>query len=126
MASINPFAKFLIQEIAEEIDAPTQAMKAKEAEDLEMEKVPSANSTTFDKVWELEESIFEKPAGTVKREYLYKTSAEMFTIYKYTNSPVMKVCSDKYTKGVFTEVKDILNQENSLLETSILNLYQVQ
>jgi len=101
-------------------------MKAKEAEDLEMEKVPSANSTTFDKVWELEESIFEKPAGTVKREYLYKTSAEMFTIYNYTNSPVMKVFSDKYTKGVFTEVKDILNQENSLLETSILNLYQVQ
>lgn len=47
----------------------------------------------------------------------------MFTIYKYTNSPVMKVCSDKYTNGVFIEVKDILNQENSLLETSILNLY---
>jgi len=47
----------------------------------------------------------------------------MFTIYKYTNNPVMKVCSDKYTKGVFTEVKDVISQENSLLETSILNLY---
>jgi hypothetical protein len=101
-------------------------MKAKEAEDLTKEsELAKSSTTTFDKVWELEESIFEKPAGTVKREYLYKTSAEMFTIYKYTNSPVMKVCSDKYTNGVFIEVKDILNQENSLLETSILNLYQV-
>lgn len=34
MASINPFAKFLIQEVKEEQDAPLKAMKAKEAEEL--------------------------------------------------------------------------------------------
>lgn len=54
-----------------------------------------------------------------------KTSAEMFTIYKYTNDPRMKVKSEKYTSGEFTEVKDLIDQEDSMLETSILNLYQV-
>lgn len=61
----------------------------------------------------------------MNREYLVKTSSEMFAIYKYTNNPRMIVRSTKYTKGQFVEVKDIIDQEGSLLETSILNLYQV-
>lgn len=52
---------------------------------------------TFEKNWELEESIFQKPAGTVAKENLMKTSAEMHAIYKYTNNPVMHVRSEKYT-----------------------------
>ena len=56
---------------------------------------------TFEKSWELEESIFQKPAGTVAKENLMKTSAEMHAIYKYTNNPVMHVRSEKYTQNQF-------------------------
>jgi hypothetical protein len=54
-----------------------------------------------------------------------KTSSEMFAIYKYTTNPRMIVRSTKYTDAKYVEVKDIIDQEGSLLETSILNLYQV-
>ena len=59
-------------------------------------------------------------------EHLMKTSSEMFAIYKYTTNPRMIVRSTKYTESKYVEVKDIIDQEGSLLETSILNLYQVQ
>ena len=61
----------------------------------------------MEKRWELEETIFQKPPGTVAKENLMKTSAEMFTIYKYTNNPVMFIRSDKYTNSQFVQVKDI-------------------
>jgi len=41
------------------------------------------------KVWELDEAIFKKPQGEVSKENLFKTSSEMFVIYKYTNDPHM-------------------------------------
>ena len=71
MGSINPFTQFIIREMQTEIEGTKQ--------------------------WELEESIFRKSSGEVRRENLFRTSSEMFVIYKYTNDPLMKVKSEKYT-----------------------------
>lgn len=46
-----------------------------------------------EKLWELDEAIFNKPPGEVKKEHLIKSSSEMFAIYKYTNDPRMIVKS---------------------------------
>lgn len=74
------------------------------------------------KLWELDEAIFKNSKGEVKKENLFKTSSEMFVIYKYTNDPHMVVKSDKYTDGEFTECKNLLpKEESTLFETSILN-----
>ena len=45
------------------------------------------------KLWEIDEAIFRKPPGEVRRENLIKTSSEMFVIYKFTNDPHMMVKS---------------------------------
>ena len=80
-----------------------------------------AKQDTLEKVWELDESIFQKPRGEVRRENLLRTSAEMFAIYKFTNDPHMLVKSKKYTEGFFVACKDLLpKQEETLFETSIL------
>lgn len=42
----------------------------------------------------------------------------MFAIYKYTNDPTMRVKSSKYTKGEFLKVMEIVDMEDSLLESS--------
>ena len=73
-----------------------------------------------EKVWELDEAIFK--GREVKQENLFKTSSEMFVIYKYTNDPRMIVKSSKYTGNAFTECKDLLPKEEAVLfETSVLN-----
>jgi len=73
------------------------------------------------KLWELEESIFNKPLGEVRRENLFRSSSEMFVIYKYTNDPLMLVKSDRYTEGKFVPVRALFPKEESLIfETSIL------
>lgn len=78
-------------------------------------------SDSMEKVWELDESIFQKPRGEVRRENLFRTSAEMFAIYKYTNDPHMLVKSTKYTAGFFVPCKDLLPvEEETLFETSII------
>jgi hypothetical protein len=75
----------------------------------------------MEKVWELDEAIFQKPRGEVRRENLFRTSAEMFAIYKYTNDPHMQVKSTKYTGGFFVPCKDLLpKEEETLFETSII------
>lgn len=77
------------------------------------------------KNWELDEAIFQKPAGAVNKDFLNKTSSEMFVIYKYTQDPHMMVKSPKYTSQLgenFIECRHLLPQEESLLfENSILN-----
>lgn len=99
MSSINPFAQFIIQEFH---------LENKSEKDT--------------KHWQMEESIFQKPAGeTVKQENLLKTSSEMFVIYKFTNDPFMKVKSAKYTEDKFVCIKDLYTQQ-TLLETSPLSI----
>jgi hypothetical protein len=75
MSSLNPFAQYLIREI-------------------------QAQQETAKKNWELDESIFNKPKGEVNPDFLNKSSAEMFVIYKYTQDPHMKVKSEKYCGGM--------------------------
>ena len=73
----------------------------------------------------LHESLFKKPGtpGEVKKENLYKTSAEMFSIYIYVKDPMMQVKSDKYTEGEFKKVKDLVSLEDSLLVSSQISTY---
>jgi len=54
----------------------------------------------------------------VNPENLRKTSFEMFAIYKYNNDPSMRVKSQKYTNGQFKQVLEIVDVEESLLESS--------
>ena len=68
LTSINPFAQFIIQELVEQ----NQGAKI-----------------GGEKHWELDEAIFKKPPGTVKKENLYRTSAEMYSIYIYAKDPMM-------------------------------------
>ena len=99
MTSVNPFAKFIIQEM---IERPCF-------------NVPEAEQ----KYWELDEAIFGRPPGErVQAENLHKTSFEMFAIYKFNNDPSMRVKSDRYTGGEFKQVLEIINVEESLLESS--------
>ena len=49
---------------------------------------------------------------------MYKTSAEMFSIYIYVKDPMMQVKSDKYTNGEFKKVMDLIALEDSLLVSS--------
>ena len=57
----------------------------------------------------------------MRRENLFRTSAEMFAIYKYANDPHMLVRSAKYTDGQLIPCKDLLpKEEETLFETSII------
>lgn len=58
MGSLNPFSQYIIREML--------------------------SCKTAEKSWQLDESIFGKPEGEVKKEFLTKTSSEMFVIYKFT------------------------------------------
>ena len=79
------------------------------------------------KLWELEPSIFRKPDGEVNRQNLVRSSSEMFVIYKFTNDPLMKVKSERYTDGKFVPVSDIFpTEESTLFETSILHQLHLQ
>ena len=69
MASINPFASYVIDECKQEQDVG--------------------------KEWTLEESLFQKK-GQIEESKLQKNSSEMFIIYKYLNDPLLKVKSEKY------------------------------
>lgn len=53
----------------------------------------SGKGESSQKLWEIDEAIFRKPPGEVRRENLIKTSSEMFVIYKFTNDPHMMVKS---------------------------------
>lgn len=97
LTSINPFAQFVVQELTE------QSTGAK---------------SSSEKCWELDEAIFKKPPGTVKKESLYRTSAEMFSIYIYAKDPMMQIKSDKYTGGEFKRVKDLISLDDNLLVSS--------
>lgn len=65
MASINPFAKFMMEE----------------------------ESNPDQKLWMLEPSIFSKPADQIHEDNLRKSSSEMFVIYKYFSDPLIQVKS---------------------------------
>lgn len=95
MASINPFASFVIDECKQHGEVG--------------------------KEWTLEESIFQKK-GQAEEAKLQKNSSEMFTIYKYLNDPLMKVKSEKYCGNAedFVQIKDLFPLRN-LLQTSPLN-----
>ena len=98
LTSINPFAQFVLQELIIE-------QKGRYA-------------SRSEKHWVLDEAIFKKPAGEVKKENLYKTSSEMFSIYIFVKDPMMQVKSDKYTNGEFKKVKDLISLDDSLLVSS--------
>ncbi len=84
-------------------------------------------SDSFEKVWEIDESVFQKPRGEVRKENLFRTSSEMFAIYKFANDPMMLVRSTKYTDGHFVPCKDLLpEEEETLFETSILKDIKAQ
>jgi hypothetical protein len=96
LGCLNPFSQYLIREV-------------------------SKGENTSDKVWELDAAIFKGTRGEVKKENLFKTSSEMFVIYKYTNDPGMLCKSAKYTGGAFVKCKDLLPiEEERLFETSVL------
>ena len=97
LTSINPFAQFVIREQIELGD--NYARKSK-------------------KHWVLDEAIFAKSEYKPKKEHLWKTSSEMFSIYIYVKDPMMEVKSDKYTNGEFKKVKDLISIEDSLLVSS--------
>ena len=99
MGSINPFSQYVIRELKDQSNA---------------------------KLWELEESIFKKPSGEVKRESLIRSSSEMFVIYKYTNDPFMQCKSDRYTQGKFVPFRDLFpDEESHIFETSILQQLKI-
>lgn len=91
MASINPFSKYVIEECQQQ-----------------------GQETSSQKIWTLEESIFNKPAGEVKQENLEKTSSEMFSIYKYFSDPTMKIKSAVYTQDKFCEIRELFPEESLL------------
>ena len=97
LTSINAFAQFIIQEL--------------------IEQGPGTRSTS-EKCWELDEAIFKKPPGTVKKESLFRTSAEMYSIYIYAKDPEMQIKSEKYTGGEFKRVKDLISLDDNLLVSS--------
>ena len=97
LTSINPFAQFIIQELVEQ---------------------KQGTKIGGEKYWELDEAIFKKPPGTVKKENLYRTSAEMYSIYIYAKDPMMQIKSDKYTDGEFKPVKDLISLDDNLLVSS--------
>jgi len=112
MASLNPFSQFMIREMQAN-DGSSQV-----------------------KHWELDEAIFRtRGAQTeVNKDFLHKTSSEMFVIYKYTQDPRMRIKSHKYlphtaadteeekSSPLFVECRTLLPQEETLLfENSILN-----
>jgi hypothetical protein len=100
LGCLNPFSQYIIREM-------------------------NRGDDSTEKVWELDEAIFK--GRKIKKENLFKTSAEMFVIYKYTNDPRMIVKSSKYTDNAFTECKDLLPKEEAVLfETSVLNDIQAQ
>lgn len=108
MASINPFASYVLEET--KVDG----------------KVP--------KHWTLEESLFQTRTSSQqavqtpeqKEAKLHKDSSEMFVIYKYVNDPLLKVKSEKYTSiPEFVDVKDLFPLKN-LLQTSPLNVQLTQ
>lgn len=99
LTSVNPFSKFIVKEM---IERPSYSVSEKDQ-----------------KYWELDEAIFGRPPGEhVNPENLFKTSYEMFAIYKYNNDPSMNVKSQRYTNGEFKQVLEIVNVEESLLESS--------
>ena len=98
MTSVNPFAKFIINEM---IERPSYKV-------IEQDQ----------KYWELDEAIFGPQREPVKPENLRKTSFEMFAIYKYNNDPSMRIKSQKYTNGEFKQVLEIVDVEESLLEST--------
>ena len=95
LTGINPFAQFIVREMAE------------------------AGDCSSAKNWELDEQILQRYSGEViKRANLQKTSSEMFSIYMYTKDPSMLIKSDKYTKGEFKAVKDLVKLDQQLLVSS--------
>ena len=99
MTSVNPFSKYIIQEI---IERPSFSVSEQDQ-----------------KYWELDKAIFGRPPWEpIKSENLFKTSFEMFTIYKFNNDPSMRVRSTRYTGGEFKQVLELISADDSLLESS--------
>ena len=95
MASINPFASYLLNECKEK-------------------------NESLKKHWTLEESIFKNPTpvGLDQEQRLAKSSSEMFAIYKFVANPLIKVKSEKYTgTEEYTCIESFFPYKN-LLQTS--------
>lgn len=106
MASINPFASYVIEEA--------------------QQRAKSGNvSAEQEKLWTLEQSLFKNPAppiGQTQEQRLHKNSSEMFVIYKFVNDPLIKVKSEKYTGlDEHVQIKDLFPVK-SLLQTSPINV----
>jgi len=85
-SQINPFAQYVVQDILED------------------------GKNTTEREWFLHESIFKKtPEQEVKEDVLKKTSAQMFSVYKYYENPSLQVKSPFYLdKAEYVEVKDLM------------------
>jgi len=61
-------------------------------------------------VWLLHENLFKKsPNHVVNPDNLRKTSSQMFSVYKYYESPQLQVKSEYYTNSKeYGEVKDLV------------------
>ncbi len=63
----------------------------------------------------------------MNKQNLIRTSSEMFVIYKFTNDPMMRVKSARYTDDKFVPVSDLFPaEEPTLYETSILHQLKLQ
>lgn len=89
-AQVNPFAPYVIQDIMEE---------GKESEPAD-----------DDRIWNLHESLFKKgPDHEVNPDNLRKTSAQMFSVYKYYENPQLRVKAQVYTGNEdYVEVKELV------------------
>lgn len=93
-AQMNPFAPFVIQDIMAEVDNNT----SEESKDDE------------NGIWQLHESLFKRgPDHKVDPAHLKKSSAQMFSVYKYYENPALLVKSKHYTgKEDHVEVRDLV------------------
>jgi len=83
---INPFSQYVIQDIFEDEHLGRSSEETKEPEGKKDERI-----------WNLQEELFKKdPNHQVNLEHLIKSSSQMFSVYKYYESPSLMVKSQYY------------------------------
>jgi len=103
-SQINPFAQFVIRDVFEEsVRASNKSRQPSGGED-------QAEDASQAKNWQLHESLFKRnPQHQVNQENLLKSSAQMFSVYKFYENPGLLVKSKAYTdKDDFVEVRKLV------------------
>ena len=103
-SQINPFAQFVIRDVFEEsVRASNKSQQPSGGEDQAEDASQARN-------WQLHENLFKRnPQHQVNQENLLKSSAQMFSVYKFYENPGLLVKSKAYTdKDDFVEVRKLV------------------